>query len=106
MEVLSDKTFKSYDYISRYQSFPYFYHSLDNRYISGVTGQLKDTVGYSIHVTKKGDTFDSIALDYYNSPTLFWVICDFNKIQDPYTQLEVGTRLKVPVLSSITFSKE
>lgn len=106
MEVLSDKSFRSYDYVSRYQNFPNYYHSLDNRYIGATTAQIQDNIGYSIHVVKAGDTFDSIALDYYNSPTLFWVICDFNKVQDPYKKLKVGTRVKVPVLSSISFSKD
>lgn len=105
MDVLSDKTFISQDYISRYQGFPIYYHSLDNKYIGGVTGQLKNTQGYSVHIAKRGDTFDSIALDYYNNPTLFWVICDFNRIQDPYSVIEAGTEIKVPVLSSLTFSK-
>lgn len=106
MEVLSDKSFRSYDYVSRYQNFPYFYHSLDNRYISGTTAQIVDGIGYSLHVVKKNDTLDSIALDYYNSPTLFWVICDFNKIQDPFMKLKEGMHIKVPVLSSVIFSKD
>ena len=103
MEVLQDKSFRSFDYISRYTSFPYYFNKEDNKYVYGTTAQLKQDVGYSLHIVKAGDTFDSIALDYYNSPTLFWIICDFNQIQDPFTPLVAGQKLKVPVLSSIGF---
>ena len=106
MEVLQNKAYRSYDYISRYQIFPYFYNSLDDKYIYGTTAQLKDSIGYSIHVVKNGDSFDSIALDYYNNPTLYWIICDFNKVQDPYKKLKVGDKIKVPTLSSISFNQE
>lgn len=106
MEILTDKGYRSYDYISRYQQFPYYFNSQDNKYVYGTTAQLDDTVGYSIHNVVRGDTFDSIALEYYNNPTLYWIICDFNRIQDPYKKLYEGEQIKVPVLSSIVFVKE
>lgn len=86
MEV-KDKSYRSFDYVSRYQVFPYYYNQEDNKYIYGTTGQLKQDIGYSLHIVKQGDTFDSIALAYYNNPSLYWIICDFNKIQDPFTKL-------------------
>lgn len=103
MEVLNDKSYRSYDYISRYSAFPYYYHKEDNKYIYGTTSQLNTDIGYSLHIAKKNDTYDSIALEYYNTPTLYWVICDFNQIQDPFKKPEIGTKIKVPVLSSISF---
>lgn len=80
MEILQNKSFRSYDYISRYAAFPYYFNPEDNKYIYGTTAQLKQDIGYSLHLIKKNETLDSIALDYYNSPTLFWVIADFNQI--------------------------
>lgn len=106
MEVLQEKSFRSYDYISRYSQFPYYFNQQDNKYIYGTTAQLDTSVGYSIHKVKVGDTFDSIALDYYNNPTLYWIICDFNRVQDPFKKLKVGDKIKVPVLSSIVYVKE
>ena len=105
MDSIKDKSYKSYDYISRYQSFPYYYNVQDNKYIYGTTSQLDTNVGYSIHVVKTNDTYDSIALDYYNSPSLYWIICDFNKVQDPFTSPQVGTKIKVPVLSNLVFKE-
>lgn len=103
MNNISKKNYKSYDYVSRYQQFPYFYHNIDDKYFYGTTAQLNDTLGYSLHVVKEGDTFDSIALAYYNNPTYYWIICDFNKIQNPYKKLQVGEKIKVPVMSAIQF---
>ena len=103
MDILKDKAIKSYSYFSRYASFPYYYNTEDKKYVYGTTSQIKDTIPYTIHKVKINETFDTIALDYYNNPTFFWVICDFNKIQDPYTELVPGTTLKIPVLSDISY---
>ena len=106
MDVLSNKNYRSYDYISRYQQFPYFFHKEDNKYVYGTTAQLDDTLGYSLHIVKPNDTIDSIALEYYNNPTLYWIICDFNRIQDPFIKLKVGDSIKVPIISSLQFKQE
>lgn len=103
MDKLSEKSYRDYHYISRYTSFPYFYNETDNKYIYGTTAQLREDNAYVLHTVTQGDTFDSLALKYYNNPTLYWVICDFNKIQDPYRDLEVGQKIKIPALSSIRF---
>lgn len=106
MDILTDKQYKSYNYFSRYTGFPFYYNLNDNKYIYGTTAQLRQNNSYALHKVKKGESFDSIALDYYNNPTFFWVICDFNKIQDPYIKLEQGEILKIPVLSNVTFREE
>ena len=104
MSKITNKTFKNYDRISRYSVFPYYYNRLDNKYMYGLTTHLKtDNVSYVNHYVKQGDTFDSIALYYYNNPTYYWVIMDFNKLQDPFKEPEVGTVLKIPTFSSIEF---
>ena len=104
MDVLTDKTYRSYSYFSRYSNFPYYYNIEDDKYIYGTTAQLSDKTPYQEYTTKRGDTFDSLAFTLYNNPLLYWVICDFNRIQDPYTELQVGTRLKIPTISSITYT--
>lgn len=106
MDVLEKKSFRTYDYISRYQSFPYYYNKEDDKYIYGVTSHIDDSSGYSIHIVRDGDTYDSISLQYYNNPTLYWIICDFNRVCDPYKKLNVGDRIKIPVISSLQFIQE
>ena len=100
---LKDKTYKAYDKLSRYNNFPYYYHPIDNKYIYGTTAYLKDTTPYVVHIVKKNDTLDSLALFYYNNPTYYWIIADFNRIIDPYEPLTVGTQIKIPSFSNIEF---
>lgn len=102
-DTLINKSYKTYDYLSRYGAFPYYYNTKDNKYIYGTTSQLNASTTYTLHKVKQGETFDSIALDYYNNPTFFWVICDFNRIQDPYKELETGEVLKIPTLNAINY---
>ncbi len=103
MSVLIDKSYKLYDYISRYTSFPIYYNTVDNKYIYGTTAQMLDNIAYTVHVVDYRETLDSISLKYYGNPTFFWVICDFNHIQDPFTELTVGQRIKIPSLGDIRF---
>ena len=104
MEVLTQKQYKDYDRISRYSIFPYYYNSVDKKYIYGLTAQLdNENTSFVSHVVQIGDTLDTLALYYYNNPTFFWIIADFNRIQDPYETLKVGTRLRIPTFNNIRF---
>lgn len=104
MEKIINKTFKDYNRISRYSVFPYYYNRLDNKYMYGLTAHLKNKdVSYVNHYVKDDETLDSIALYYYNNPTYYWVIADFNRIQDPFEVLKVGTTLRIPTFSNIEF---
>ena len=68
-----------------------------------VTSYIKNTTVYTSYEVQRGDTFDSIALEFYNNPTLYWIICSFNRIQDPFTELVEGQVLKIPSISNIEF---
>ena len=37
--------------------------------------------------------------------TYYWIIADFNRIQDPFINLPVGYTIKIPVLSNIEFKE-
>ena len=104
MDCLKDKSYKQYSYISRYKRFPYYYNTLDRKYIDGITSQLaKDTISV-LQKVKQNDTLDSLSLQYYGRPDYWWIIADFNDIQDPYVKLfgRYDT-LKVPSLTSISY---
>ena len=105
MSVLTNKQYKDYGYLSRYASFPIYYHTLDGKYVYGTTSQLNENIMYVLYTVRAHDTLDSIALQYYNNPTYFWVIADFNHIQDPFEKLQIGTTLKIPTLSDISFKE-
>jgi len=105
MEVLKNKQYITYDNTSRYTHFPVYYHTIDNKYIGGMTAYLKDTTGYTTYTTQQFDTYDTIALRFYNTPTYYWIICSFNHIQDPYSPITPGTKLKIPTISSLSYEE-
>ena len=104
MDILTNKSYRSYDYFCRYSSFPYYYNTEDEKYIYGTTAYLDDSTPYTLYKVQKTDTWDSMALKFYNSPTFFWILCDFNRVQNPYEMPEVGTLIKVPALTNIKFN--
>lgn len=104
MDKLQQKAYRTYNYISRYSSFPYYYNTEDEKYIYGTTAYLDDSTPYTLYKVQKTDTWDSMALKFYNSPTFFWILCDFNRVQNPYEMPEVGTLIKVPALTNIKFN--
>lgn len=106
MDLLVNKRYKQPSYLSRYTTFPYYYHILDKKYVQGTVAYLSDKTLYTIHTVKHGDTFDNLALKYYNNPTYYWIICSFNRIQDPFMTLKVGDTLKIPSMSNIEFEGE
>lgn len=103
MDVLEKKAYKFYAKLSRYSSIPYYYQTLDNKYVYGTCLQLNENTPYKIHKVKQNDTYDSLALQYYNNPTYYWIICDFNRVQDPFTEPEIGIEIKIPTMSTIEF---
>lgn len=106
MNVLKDASKKVYDYVSRYTSFNYYYNSEDEKYIYGLTSQLRESVTYVAHKIKQKDTLDSLSEYYYGRPDLYWVIADYNKIQDPFVKLYNNYEvLKIPTLTTIAFKK-
>ena len=102
-DVLIDKQYKRYDKVSRYQSFPYYYNKADDKYVYGTTAWLSDSTPYTEYTCGAQDTLDSIALYFYGTPTLYWVIADFNRILDPLIKLYAGDTLKIPDFSQIFF---
>ena len=101
--ILTDKQFREYAKLSRYTNTPYYYNRVDDKFIYGLSKNLRDDTTFRVHIVKEGDTLDSLALYYYNNPTYFWIIADFNRIQDPYKNLSVGSHIKIPTFSAIEF---
>ncbi len=104
MDILTNKSKKFYTYTSRYSTLPYYYNTVDKKYIYGISKNLRDDTEYVLHVVKDIDTYDSLALQYYGRPDLFWVICDFNRVHDPYTKpIDQFNYLYIPTLSGIRY---
>ena len=104
MNVLKDKSSKTYLYTSRYATLPYYYNTLDKIYVYGISKTLNTTTDYVLHNLVNSASLDSLALKYYGRPDLFWVIADFNNLNDPYIKLvDKMSSIKIPSLSGITW---
>ena len=104
MNVLKDKSSKTYLYTSRYATLPYYYNTLDKNYVYGISKNLNTNTDYVLHNLVDSDSLDSLALKYYGRPDLFWVIADFNNLNDPYIRLvDKMSSIKIPALSGITW---
>lgn len=98
MEVLKNRTAKSTEYYSRYNGFSYYYNELDGKNQMATSAWLDENNTSIAHTVQKGDTWDSIALKYYGNPTYYWLICDFNRVVDPFILPKVGEIVYVPTL--------
>ena len=104
MNVLKDKSSRTYFYTSRYATLPYYYNTLDKKYVYGISKNLNTNTDYVLHNLVDSDSLDSLALKYYGRPDLFWVIADFNNLNDPYIRLvDKMSSIKIPALSGITW---
>ena len=104
MNILKNKNYIDYDNISRYTSIPFYYHSIDNKYIYGITKHLNTDTDYVLHPIKDSDTLDFLSLKYYGRPDLYWIIADFNRIQDPFISLYPNYKsIKIPSLSNLSY---
>ena len=105
MSESTQKYYKDYGYISRHSNVPYYYNTEDSKYVMGLTSHIDKNVTYVTYKVKQGDSYDSISLKYYNSPLYYWVILDYNEIQDPLEKPATGTLLKIPTLNAITYKE-
>lgn len=104
MDCLKEKQTRDYESLSRYATIPFYYNTLDNKYIYGLTKQLSTTTEYVIHKVKPYDTLDSLALFYYGRPDFYWIIADFNRINNPLIELDKKfEEIKVPSVSYIYY---
>ena len=104
MDSLKDKRYGTFDYISRYSSVPYYYHTIDNKEVFGLGKNMDKTTPWVAHRVASTDTLDKLALTYYNNPTYWWVIAYFNDIQDAFINLKDHFEvLKIPAITSVSF---
>ena len=107
MDVLKNRNYKDFDYTCRYSGVPYYYHTLDEKYIFGLTSNLSKNTSYTLHNVKDTDTLDGLALKYYNNPTFYWIIAYFNDIQDCLIKLADEYKvIKIPTITGVKFGEE
>lgn len=102
MEKISESYYKEYGTLSRYASFPYYYHKEDDAYFYGLTGNLKSDMNAFEHQVIQTDTLDFLSFKYYGRPDFYWVIADYNNIKDPFKPLKVKS-LMIPSITNISY---
>lgn len=100
MDILKNKSVKSSNYFSRYNGVNTYYNTHDKKYQLGLKSWLKPNFDYTRYTVQDNDTYDYIALKFYNNPTYYWIICDANKILDPMIEPTPGDVLMIPSLGS------
>ena len=106
MEVLKDKSYKTYLALSRYAPIPYYYNTVDKKFIYGLTKHVNQNISYSLHKVQESDSLDSLALYYYGRPDYYWVIADFNRIKDPFIRLkDKYEEIMIPNLTNVSFEE-
>lgn len=106
MDTLKNKTYASFNYLSRYANTPYYFDTLENREVFGIGTNLKTNTEFVTHTVKSNDTLHSLALKYYNNPTFWWIIAYFNDVQDSFKPLrDKYTTLKIPSITGIEFGR-
>jgi hypothetical protein len=106
MDTLKNKNYESYDYLCRYTQVPYYFDTLRQREVYGIGSNLVKDSPYVSHKLASNDTLHSLALQYYNNPTYWWVIAYFNDIQDAFIPLiDKFSIIRIPNISSIVFGR-
>lgn len=61
-----------------------------------VSGDIQtNSFMFEYYTVDEEDFLDTISAKFYGTPTLWWVIADFNEIGNPYEDIEAGTTLKI-----------
>jgi hypothetical protein len=55
-----------------------------------------DSGMYQNYTVVENDSWTSISYRFYNTIELWWLICKFNNVKNPFKELEAGTILKIP----------
>lgn len=104
MDELKHKAYHAADYTCRTNGVPSYYNEKDRRWVMGIGSNMKKDNAWLAHKIKQEDTFDSLALEYYNNPSYWWVIAYFNDIDDPFAKLaDLGDIIRIPNISGIEF---
>ena len=104
MDTFTKKRYATFNYPNRYAGMPYYYDTKTQQDVFGIVKPMIKNVAWFAHKIIQDDTLDSLALKYYNNPTLWWVIAYFNDIVDPFIVLrEHYDIIKIPSISSISF---
>lgn len=53
---------------------------------------------YANYQVKPKDTWTNLSYKFFNTYKLWWLLCKFNNVTDPFKQLVEGTVIKIPTM--------
>jgi nucleoid-associated protein YgaU len=56
------------------------------------------------HIVAPGDTWQNISVRFLGTAELWWLIAEFNRVLDPFTELTAGRRLIIPSPNRVRLS--
>lgn len=51
---------------------------------------------FTIYEVKPKDTWTNLSFKFFNTYKLWWLLCKFNNVEDPFSELKQGDFIKVP----------
>ena len=77
------------------------YVLLANKTLTVLGSENANPGTYSEHVFSLGDHWSSLSYRYFGTTSLWWAICKFNAISNPFILPKVGEIIKIPAQSVI-----
>ena len=53
---------------------------------------------YANYQVKPKDTWTNLSYKFFNTYKLWWLLCKFNNVVDPFKELEAGKIIKIPTM--------
>lgn len=85
------------DVLRRYENSKNFTDAYGNQIDRRYSRVSKDFSSIQIELDRPR-TFDSLSLQFYGTPIMYWLIADYNDYLDPDILLQTGTKIKIPVI--------
>ena len=63
-------------------------------YVTGTDAMIPSL--YNEYEVKEGDQWTLISYQFYGTVDLWWLICKFNDVKNPFEKPAAGTKLKMP----------
>jgi len=84
--------------MNRYKRIGIFQTYEGKRYVKNVIfPEIQPTADDIYVITTSGDRYDTLALDYYNDSTLWWIIASANKGNKDSLAVKPGIQMRIPM---------
>ena len=76
-----------------------YFNLCKNVYFDNIDSMSSESV-YN-YIVLEDDSWTNISYKFYNTYKLWWLICKFNGITNPFNELTPGTVIKIPTKETV-----